>query len=245
MANGIVCKNLRKIVAEKIILNDVSIKVSRSKIVALLGPNGAGKTTSFSMLCGLIKPDSGKIFLDGKDITELPMYKRARLGLGYLPQESSIFRGLTVEENVNAVIEMNGLKGAKAKELLDKLLAELSLEHIRSVPAVSISGGERRKLEIARALANSPSFMLLDEPFAGIDPIAVSEMKTRILELKNKKGIGVVITDHNVRDTLPIADYAYILHDGNVLVEGKPTDIINNVNAKKIYLGESFSDYTS
>ncbi|MDR2794473.1 MAG: LPS export ABC transporter ATP-binding protein [Holosporaceae bacterium] len=245
MASGIVCENLRKTVDEKIILHDISLRASRSKIVALLGPNGAGKTTSFSMLCGLIKPDSGKIFLDGKDITELPMYKRARLGVGYLPQESSIFRGLTVEENINAVIEMNGIKGAKAKELLDKLLIDLSLDYIREAPAISISGGERRKLEIARALANSPSFILLDEPFAGIDPIAVSEMKNMILELKNKKGIGVVITDHNVRDTLPIADYAYILHDGSILVEGKPTDIINDVNAKKIYLGESFSNYTS
>ncbi|MDR2681621.1 MAG: LPS export ABC transporter ATP-binding protein [Holosporaceae bacterium] len=245
MASGIVCKNLKKRVDEKVILNDISINASRGRIVALLGPNGAGKTTSFSMLCGLIKPDSGRIFLDGKDITELPMYKRARLGVGYLPQESSIFRGLTVEENIYAVIEMNGLKGAKAKELLDKLLNELSLEYIREAPAVSISGGERRKLEIARALANSPSFMLLDEPFAGIDPIAVAEMKNMILELKNKKGIGIVITDHNVRDTLPIADYAYILHDGNVLVEGKPKDIINDVNARKIYLGESFSGYTS
>ncbi|GHU11246.1 ABC transporter ATP-binding protein [Alphaproteobacteria bacterium] len=245
MSNGIVCTDLKKTVDEKVILNGISLNASKGKVVALLGPNGAGKTTCFSMLCGLIKPDSGKIFLDGKDITELPMYKRARLGIGYLPQEASIFRGLTVEENINAVIEMNGIKGAKRKCLLDKLLNDLSIEYVRDVSAVSVSGGERRKLEIARALANFPNFMLLDEPFAGIDPIAISEMKDLISHLKNDNGIGVIITDHNVRDALPIADYAYILHEGNILVEGKPEDIINDVNAKKIYLGESFSFYTS
>ncbi|GHU16977.1 ABC transporter ATP-binding protein [Alphaproteobacteria bacterium] len=244
MSSGIVCTDLKKTVDEKAILNGVSLNASRGRIIALLGPNGAGKTTSFSMLCGLIKPDSGRIFLDGRDITELPMYKRARLGIGYLPQESSIFMGLTVEENINAVLEMKGFRKAEAKHILDKLLKDLSIEHIRDVSAVSVSGGERRKLEIARALANSPSFMLLDEPFAGIDPIAVSEMKDMIFHLRNS-GIGVIITDHNVRDTLPIADYAYVLHDGNILVEGKPEDIINDVKAQKIYLGESFTIYTS
>jgi lipopolysaccharide export system ATP-binding protein len=195
------------------------------------------------MLCGLIKPDSGKIFFDGKDITDLPMYKRARLGIGYLPQEASIFRGLNVEENINVVIEASNIKKKNKKELLDSLLRDLSLEHVRTSPAVSISGGERRKLEIARAIAMSPSFILLDEPLAGVDPIAISEMRKMIFSLKNR-GIGVIITDHNVRDTLPIADYVYILHNGTVLIEGKPEDIINDETAQRFYLGESFSSYS-
>jgi lipopolysaccharide export system ATP-binding protein len=240
MDNGIVCLNLKKTVGQKKILDNVTIKASKGSIVALLGPNGAGKTTSFSILSGLIKPDSGHIFLNGKDITDLPMYKRARLGIGYLPQEASIFRGLNVEENINVVIEARNIKGKKRKELLENLLQDLSLEHVRKSPAVSISGGERRKLEIARAVAASPSFMLLDEPLAGVDPLAISDMREMIFSLKNR-GIGVIITDHNVRDTLPIADYVYILHDGKVLIEGKPNDIVKNKTAKKMYLGESFS----
>jgi lipopolysaccharide export system ATP-binding protein len=244
MKSGIVCANIKKKIGSKIVLKDVSIKANRGEIVALLGPNGAGKTTSFSMLCGLIKPDDGKIFLDGHDITELPMYKRARLGVGYLPQEASIFRGLSVEENIYAVLEVNGVKEDKIEASLDQLLANLSIEHIRKSPSISISGGERRKLEIARALAASPSFILLDEPFAGIDPLAVAEMKEIIFALK-KRGIGVIITDHNVRDTLPVSDYAYILNDGEILIEGKPEDIIKDKTAQEIYLGESFLAYNS
>jgi lipopolysaccharide export system ATP-binding protein len=242
MNDGIVCKNLKKVIDKKVILDNVSFTVSRGSIVALLGPNGAGKTTSFSMLCGLIKPDSGQIFLDKKDITELPMYRRARLGIGYLPQETSIFRGLTVEENITAVLEMNKINKKKWPLILEKLLRDLTLENIRKSPAVSISGGERRKLEIARTLTMKPDFVLLDEPLAGIDPLAVAEMRKIIFALKNM-GIGVVITDHNVRDALPLADYAYILFEGKILVEGAPKQIINNDKARKIYLGESFSSY--
>ena len=244
MKSGIVCRNLKKTVGRKVILDGLSLKAEKGQITALLGPNGAGKTTGFSMLCGLIKPDSGEIFLNGEDITDLPMYKRARLGLGYLPQESSIFRGLSVEENILAILEMNDIDKKKYRKLLDGLLQELSLDHIRTSPAVSVSGGERRKLEIARALAMSPDFILLDEPFAGIDPIAVSELIKIIFDLRDR-GIGIVITDHNVRDTLPIADYAYILYNGKVFVEGKPNEIISNQKAQKIYLGESFSVYKS
>ncbi|MDR2765960.1 MAG: LPS export ABC transporter ATP-binding protein [Holosporaceae bacterium] len=242
MMDEIVCQNLRKAIDKRIILHDVSFRVTKGKIVALLGPNGAGKTTSFSMLCGLIKPDHGRIFLNQKDITDLPMYKRARLGVGYLPQETSVFTGLTVEENIIAVLEMNNIHARKWRAILEKLLADLSLESVRKSPAVGISGGERRKLEIARALATKPSFMLLDEPLAGIDPLAVMEMRQMILALRHR-GIGVVITDHNVRETLPLADYAYILYEGRVLVEGTPQQIINSPRAREIYLGESFADY--
>ncbi|MDR1560907.1 MAG: LPS export ABC transporter ATP-binding protein [Holosporaceae bacterium] len=244
MNTGIVCKNLKKIINRKSILKDINFKASRGEIVALLGPNGAGKTTSFSILCGLIKPDSGHVFLNGRDITELPMYKRARLGIGYLPQESSIFKGLTVEENIIAVLEMNKIKKNKWPVILEKLLNDLSLKHVKKSQAISISGGERRKLEIARSLATEPDFMLLDEPLAGIDPLAVAEMRDMIFALKNK-GIGVIISDHNVRDTLPLADYAYILFEGQILVEGTPKQIIKNSIARKIYLGESFSVYNS
>lgn len=245
MKSGIVCSNLRKSVGGKVILDGFSMKASRGEIVALLGPNGAGKTTSFSILCGLVKPDSGAIYLDDEDITELPMYRRARLGLGYLPQEASIFRGLNVEENISAVLEMNDKMSPQHRhDLLNKLLEDLALKKVRKSPAVSVSGGERRKLEIARALASHPSFMLLDEPFAGIDPLAIAEMREMIFSLKNR-GIGVVITDHNVRDTLPIADYGYILYGGKVLVEGTPEEIIRNDKAREIYLGESFMHYNS
>jgi lipopolysaccharide export system ATP-binding protein len=244
MKDGIVCTNLSKIVNGKVVLHDLNITATKGDIVALLGPNGAGKTTSFALLCGLIKPDSGRILFNQKDITELPMYKRARLGIGYLPQESSIFRGLDVQQNIMAVLEMKHGDKNKRKEVLEKLLKDLTIDHIRSHPATNVSGGERRKLEIARALASSPSFILLDEPFAGIDPIAIAEMKEMIFQLKTKN-IGVIITDHDVRATLPIADYAYILYEGKVLVEGKARDIISNEVARKIYLGESFSSYNS
>ncbi|MDR0631850.1 MAG: LPS export ABC transporter ATP-binding protein [Holosporaceae bacterium] len=240
MTESVVCKNLRKTVDGRILLDNVNLKASKGKITALLGPNGAGKTTTFSMLCGLIKPNSGHIFLNDKEITELPMYKRARLGIGYLPQESSIFRGLTVEENIFAILEMGDADEKQKHSALERLLDDLSLTAIRKLPAVSISGGERRKLEIARALATSPRFILLDEPFSGIDPLAIEDMKNMIFDLK-KRGIGVIVTDHNVRETILLADYVYLLFEGRILTEGTPKEIINNDIARKIYLGESFS----
>jgi lipopolysaccharide export system ATP-binding protein len=243
MKEKIVCKNLKKVVGSRTILDGVNFAASKGSVTALLGPNGAGKTTIFSLLCGLIKPDSGSIFLDEINVTDLPMYKRARLGLGYLPQEASIFRGLTVEENIFAVLEIKEISVEKKKALLEKLLTDLSLTDVRKSSAVSVSGGERRKLEIARALATDPSFILLDEPFSGIDPLAIEDMKNMIFDLK-KRGIGVIITDHNVRETIPLADYAYILFEGRILTEGTPDEIINHDIARKIYLGESFSGYT-
>jgi lipopolysaccharide export system ATP-binding protein len=238
----IACQNLKKTLNGRVILNDINFTASRGNITALLGPNGAGKTTTFSVLCGLIKPDSGHIYLDQKEITNLPMYKRARLGVGYLPQESSIFRGLTVEENIYAVLENRKVGKNRKRAIVEKLLHDLSLMDICKSSALSVSGGERRKLEIARLLATNPSFILLDEPLAGIDPLAIQEMKNMIFNLK-KMGIGVVITDHNVREAIPLADYVYILFDGKILVEGNPAEIINSEAARKIYLGESFSDY--
>lgn len=240
MANNseLVCKDLTKSVKKRQILKGVSLKASQGSVVALLGPNGAGKTTAFSILCGLIYPDTGEIFLDKKNITHLPMYRRSRLGIGYLPQEASIFRGLSVEENIYAVLEMNGRSSYEARDTLETLLDDLSLKHVRKSPSVSVSGGERRKLEIARALAVNPKFMLLDEPFAGIDPLAINDMKEMINKLKSK-GIGVIITDHNVRDTLPIVDHAYLLFEGKVLVEGTPQEIVNDENARKLYFGDS------
>lgn len=239
MSSKIVCKNLRKSIKGREILKGIDLQATQGTIVALIGPNGAGKTTAFSVLCGLIKPDDGDLFLDNKNIKDLPMYKRSRLGIGYLPQESSIFRGLSVEENIYAVLDMKKLPEKQRYDILENLLKELSLTHIRKSPAVSISGGERRKLEIARALATNPKFILLDEPFAGIDPLAIEEMKEMILSLKSRD-IGVIITDHNVRDTLPLADYVYLLFEGKVLMEGLPEDIINDEKARKLYLGESF-----
>ncbi|MDR2645793.1 MAG: LPS export ABC transporter ATP-binding protein [Holosporaceae bacterium] len=238
----IACQNLKKTLDGRVVLNDISFTAFRGNITALLGPNGAGKTTTFAVLCGLIKPDSGHIYLDQKEITNLPMYKRARLGIGYLPQESSIFRGLTVEENIYAILENRKIGAKKRHAIVEKLLHDLSLMDIRKSPALSVSGGERRKLEIARLLATNPSFILLDEPLAGIDPLAIKEMKNMIFNLK-KMGIGVVITDHNVREAIPLADHVYILFNGKILVEGNSAEIINSEVARKIYLGESFSDY--
>ncbi len=222
------------------VLRDVSLDVQRGEAVALLGPNGAGKTTCFYIMTGLIAPDSGSIMLDGQDITNLPMYRRARLGIGYLPQESSIFRGLTVEDNVRAVLQAQNLNREDQEALLEELLNEFSIAHLRRTPAIALSGGERRRVEIARALASRPHFMLLDEPLAGIDPIAIGEIRTLIAHLKTK-GIGVLITDHNVRDTLDIVDRAYILHDGHVLMEGTPADIVAHEDVRRVYLGETFS----
>lgn len=237
MLSEIVCEDLQKTVDKKNILHSVSIRAKQGEIVALLGPNGAGKTTIFSILCGTVKPTHGVVKFNSKDITDLPMYKRARLGIGYLPQEASIFRGLSVEENVMAALEISH-KNKKERELaLEKLLDDLSLAHIRQSLASSVSGGERRKLEIARALALKPKFILLDEPLAGIDPIAIQDMRNMIESLK-KRGIGVIVTDHNVRDTIPIADRAYIVFDGKIIAEGTAQEIVRNAIAKKMYFGE-------
>lgn len=215
--------------------------VQRGEAVALLGPNGAGKTTSFYIITGLIQPDGGDIMLDGQDITTLPMYRRARLGIGYLPQEASIFRGLSVEDNIKGIIQtQTDLNMEDQESLLEELLVEFSVSHLRRAPAIALSGGERRRVEIARALASRPHFILLDEPLAGIDPIAVNDIRSLISQLRNRN-IGVLITDHNVRDTLGIVDRAYILHDGVVLTEGKPEDIVNDPDVRKVYLGEGFS----
>lgn len=237
---GLTAHNLSKSYKKRPVLHDVSLSVQRGEAVALLGPNGAGKTTSFYITTGLISPDSGAIKIDGQDVTALPMYRRARLGIGYLPQEASIFRGLNVEDNLKAVIESQDLSPAKQSRLLEELLTEFSIAHLRKAPAMALSGGERRRVEIARALASRPQFMLLDEPLAGIDPIAVGDIRNLIIHLKSK-GLGVLITDHNVRDCLDIVDRAYILHDGRVLMEGTPDEIINHEDVKKVYLGDSFS----
>lgn len=222
------------------VLRDVSVNVKRGESVALLGPNGAGKTTLFYIMTGLVNADNGSIVLDGQDVTNLPMYRRARLGVGYLPQESSIFRGLNVEDNIRAVLQAGTLAHKKQEALLEDLMAEFSISHLRKAPSMALSGGERRRLEIARALASRPDFILLDEPLAGIDPIAVNDIRDLIGYLKHR-GIGVLITDHNVRDTLEIVDRAYILHDGTVLMDGTPAEIVNNEDVKRVYLGEGFS----
>ncbi len=237
---GLSAIHLAKSYKKRPVLRDVSMSVKRGEAVALLGPNGAGKTTSFYIMTGLINADAGAIQLDGQDITRLPMYRRARLGVGYLPQESSIFRGLNVEDNIRAVLQAQDMNQEDQEALLEELLAEFSISHLRRTPALALSGGERRRVEIARALSSRPQFMLLDEPLAGIDPIAVSEIRNLIGYLKTK-GIGVLITDHNVRDCLEIVDRAYILHDGMVLMEGTPDEIVADDNVRKVYLGEGFS----
>ena len=237
---GLVATNLGKRFQRRPVLRDVSISVKRGEAVGLLGPNGAGKTTCFYIITGLISADVGSIMLDGHDITGLPMYRRARLGIGYLPQEASIFRGLTVEQNIRAVLEVVEPVVDAREAMLDELLAEFSISHLRRTPALALSGGERRRVEIARALATQPHFILLDEPLAGIDPIAVNDIRELVRHLKNR-GIGVLITDHNVRETLDIVDRAYILHDGRVLMEGAPGEIVADVNVRRVYLGERFS----
>jgi len=238
--SGLAVEHLMKRYKRRPVLRDVSLHVKRGEAVGLLGPNGAGKTTCFYIVTGLIDPDSGVIKLDGKDITGLPMYRRARLGISYLPQESSIFRGLNVEDNIRAVLQAVEEDHHRREHLLEELLAEFSVTHLRFTPAVALSGGERRRVEIARALATHPQFILLDEPLAGIDPIAVAEIRDLVKHLKNRN-IGVLITDHNVRDTLDIVDRAYILHGGQVLMEGKPEDIVNHKDVRRVYLGEKFS----
>tara|TARA_S200000501_G_scaffold30104_2_gene25427 strand:+ start:1316 stop:2074 length:759 start_codon:yes stop_codon:yes gene_type:complete len=237
---GLVAEDLGKRFDKRPVVRDVSLSVKRGEVVGLLGPNGAGKTTCFYMITGLIQPDSGNIILDGEHLTELPMYRRARLGIGYLPQEASIFRGLTVENNIRAILEVVDNSSEEREARLESLLAEFSITHLRRTPSLALSGGERRRVEIARALASRPHFILLDEPLAGIDPIAVNDIRDLISHLK-ERGIGVLITDHNVRDTLDIIDRAYIIHDGMVLMEGSPSDIVGNEDVRRVYLGDRFN----
>ena len=237
---GLVARNLGKRFRKRPVLRDVSLQVRQGEAVGLLGPNGAGKTTCFYIITGLLTADAGSISLDGHDITELPMYRRARLGVGYLPQEASIFRGLSVEQNIRSVLEVIEPQRDRREAMLEDLLAEFSISHLRRTPALALSGGERRRVEIARALASQPHFILLDEPLAGIDPIAVSDIRDLVRHLKNR-GIGVLITDHNVRETLDIVDRAYILHEGSVLMSGAPDEIVSHSDVRRVYLGERFS----
>jgi lipopolysaccharide export system ATP-binding protein len=237
---GLVAQNLGKSFKQRPVVRGVTLTLQRGEAVGLLGPNGAGKTTCFYIISGLTAPDYGRIYRDGYEITDLPMYRRARLGIGYLPQEASIFRGLSVEDNIRAVLEVVEPLHDQREAMLDTLLAEFSISHLRRTPALALSGGERRRVEIARALASRPHFMLLDEPLAGIDPIAVGEIRELVAHLKDR-GIGVLITDHNVRETLDIVDRAYILHDGMVLMEGKPLEIVAHKEVRRVYLGERFS----
>ena len=238
--DGLVARNLGKAFKKRPVLRGVSISVQRGEAVGLLGPNGAGKTTCFYIITGLISADYGTILLDGQTITNLPMYRRSRLGIGYLPQEASIFRGLSVEQNIRAVLELVESDRDRREAMLEDLLAEFSITHLRRTPSVALSGGERRRCEIARALASQPNFILLDEPLAGIDPIAVGDIRDLVSHLKDR-GIGVLITDHNVRETLDIVDRAYILHDGQVLMEGPPAEIVRHEGVRRVYLGEKFS----
>jgi len=238
--NGLEVKHIGKRYGGRPVVRDVSLRLKRGEAVGLLGPNGAGKTTCFYMITGLIRPDVGTITLDGEDITMLPMYRRARHGIGYLPQEASIFRGLTVEQNILSVLELHEKNLDSRRAQLDELLAEFSITHLRLAQGITLSGGERRRVEIARALASRPSFILLDEPLAGIDPIAVDEVRRLVKHLKDR-GIGVLITEHNVRETLDIIDRAYIMHDGTVLMEGTPSEIVNSADVRRVYLGERFS----
>jgi lipopolysaccharide export system ATP-binding protein len=236
---GMIVTGLGKSYRRRPVVRDVSLELHRGEAVGLLGPNGAGKTTCFYMIIGLVPADAGTISIDGIDLTPLPMYRRARLGLGYLPQEASIFRGLSVEDNIRAVLELVEPDRVIRARRLDELLGEFSITHLRRTPALALSGGERRRVEIARCLATDPAFVLLDEPFAGIDPIAVNDIRTLVGHLK-ERGIGVLITDHNVRETLEIIDRAYILHDGCVLMSGTPDEVVQDVNVRRVYLGEGF-----
>jgi lipopolysaccharide export system ATP-binding protein len=240
VSRGLSVISIAKSYDKKSVLTDVSLGVDRGEVVGLLGPNGAGKTTCFYSVMGLVKPDSGRILLDGVDITGLPMYRRAILGLGYLPQETSIFRGLTVSQNIMAVLEVAEPDRRVRRERLEQLLGEFHIEHLRDSSAMALSGGERRRCEIARALAADPSIMLLDEPFAGIDPISISDIRDLICQLKTR-GIGVLITDHNVRETLEIVDRACIIYDGQVLFAGSPEALVADPNVRRLYLGESFA----
>jgi lipopolysaccharide export system ATP-binding protein len=239
LASGLAVVSIAKSYDKRAVLTDVSLSVAKGEVVGLLGPNGAGKTTCFYSVMGLVKPDSGRIMLNGEDITRLPMYRRAILGLGYLPQETSIFRGLTVEQNIMAVLELAEPDKAAREARLEQLLEEFGLTRLRSASAMALSGGERRRCEIARALAANPSIVLLDEPFAGIDPISINDIRDLVKELK-QRGIGVLITDHNVRETLDIVDRACIIYGGQVLFAGSPEDLVKDENVRRLYLGEGF-----
>jgi lipopolysaccharide export system ATP-binding protein len=237
---GLVATRLAKAFRRRPVVRNVSLSVKRGEVVGLLGPNGAGKTTTFYMITGPIPTDAGSIAVDGHDVTHLPMYRRARLGIGYLPQEASIFRGLTAEQNIRATAELVEPDPARLEAMVEELLNEFGVAHVRHTPAIALSGGERRRVEIARALATHPSYILLDEPLAGIDPIAVNDIRNMVMHLKDR-GIGVLITDHNVRDALDLIDRAYILHDGVVLKEGTPAEIVGDRDVRRIYLGERFT----
>ena len=240
LSKGLSVRGLRKSYRKRMVIRDVSLTLNRGEVVALLGPNGSGKTTTFYAIAGLIGSDGGQVLLDGQDISRLPMYRRARLGIGYLPQEMSVFRGLNVEDNILAILDISEPDIHKRREKLENLLAEFAIEHLRQAPALALSGGERRRVEIARSLAADPRFLLLDEPFAGVDPISVGDIRQLVAELK-KRSIGVLITDHNVRETLHLVDRAYILHDGQVLMSGTAQEVIEDENVKRVYLGDSFS----
>jgi len=236
---GLKIRNLRKSYRKRPVIRDVSLELKRGEVVALLGPNGSGKTTCFYCIAGLVMPDGGQILIDGQDVSTYPMYRRAKLGIGYLPQERSIFQGLNVEDNILAILEIVEKDHTKRRERLDELLNEFSIAHLRRTPSVALSGGERRRCEIARSLAANPKYLLLDEPFPGVDPIAVGDIRDLVLDLK-ERGIGVLITDHNVRETLEIVDRAYILHDGGVLMSGTAEEVVADEKVKRVYLGDSF-----
>jgi lipopolysaccharide export system ATP-binding protein len=236
---GLRVRGLRKSYRKRPVIRDVTLELDRGEVVALLGPNGSGKTTSFYCIAGLITPDGGTVTIDGRDVTLYPMYRRARAGIGYLPQEMSIFRGLSVEDNILAVLEVVERDRARRHERLEELLSEFSIGHLRRAPALSLSGGERRRVEIARCLASNPRYVLLDEPFAGVDPIAVGDIRALVSDLKTR-GIGVLITDHNVRETLDIVDRAYILHDGTIIMSGTAEEVVRDENVRRVYLGQSF-----
>ena len=238
--DGLVVTNLGKSFNKRPVVRSISLEIQRGEAVGLLGPNGAGKTTCFNMISGLITPDYGKILLNNKDITKMPIYKRSRAGIGYLPQEISIFRGMTVEQNIRAILALHISDRIEREINLDELLAEFSLTHLRRTSSLALSGGERRKVEIARTLASQPSFILLDEPLAGIDPIAIEEIRELIKHIKDR-GVGVLITDHNVKETLELIDKAYIMHEGKVLMKGKPNEIIEDENVRRVYLGNKFN----
>ena len=238
-SSGLRVRHLRKSYKKRLVIRDVSLDLHRGEAVGLLGPNGSGKTTTFYAIAGLITPEAGQVLIDGQDATYLPMYRRARLGIGYLPQEMSIFRGMSVEDNILAILEISVSDPHKRRERLEELLSDFSIEQLRRAPALALSGGERRRVEIARCLAADPKYLLLDEPFAGVDPISVGDIRHLVADLK-KRGIGVLITDHNVRETLDIVDRACILHDGTVIMSGTPADVVANENVRRVYLGDSF-----
>ena len=236
---GLSIRHLRKSYGKRMVIRDVSMDLARGEVVALLGPNGSGKTTCFYAIAGLVIADAGEVRIEGRDVSALPMYRRARLGIGYLPQEMSIFRGLSVEDNILAILEVAEGDRHKRRERLEELLSEFSITHLRRSPAMALSGGERRRVEIARSLAANPGYLLLDEPFAGVDPISISDIRGLVADLKTR-GLGVLITDHNVRETLEIVDRAYILHDGAVLMSGTAKEVVANPDVRRVYLGESF-----